>query len=216
MHPEKLRLQHNRLSSSNLNLCVCQSLVFENIIKNTLGRRFENLISENILYDYLRMKIGWLTQEPLWSRKFLLKLPKIFNEDLLAAQEWEFHARALSLIDTYEVIDEPLVYHRKHKNTITYSVNTSFKEWHYFLARLEVYRNIDLDGRSKLFLKNYLINYFKKIIVARDFKRAIHCWYKFYIKESEISYSKKTTALIAIFNYCFFNKGNYFLQKINY
>jgi len=216
MHPEKLGLQFNQLSGSNFNLCVCQSLVFENDIKKTLGRRFENLLSENILYDYLRMKIGWLTQEPLWSRKFVLKLPKIFNEDLLAAQEWEFHARALSLMDTYAVIDKPLVYHRKHKNTITYSKNILFKEWNYFLARLEVYRNIDLERRSNLFLKNYLINYFKKTIVVRDFKRAIHCWYMFYIKESEVSYSKKGIALIAIFSYRLFNNGNYFLQKINY
>lgn len=216
MHPDKLNLQLDMLSKSKLVFCVCHSLAFEDNTKKTLGNRFDNLISNNILYDYLRMDIGWLTQIPLWKKEFLSKLQMLFNEDLIAAQEWEFHSRVLSIVDSYEILEMPLVYNRKHQKSMTYGNDANFKDWHYYLARFEIYNNLSLDKKSNLFLRNYLVDYFKRSIVKRQLKRSLEIWFNFYSKEAQVPFFRRFSALLAVFNYYFFNRGNYFLQKIKH
>lgn len=215
MHPEKLRTQLNLLLNSSFDFCVSESLSFEGDLSNKLNLRFQNMKSSNLIYDFISMKIGWMTPSALWKRSFLETMEVLFNENLNAAQEWEFHIRILSTSKNYDIISQPLEFIRIHKHNIT-SDNGLEKHWYYFMARLEVYKNINLDGKSTLFLKNYLVNYFKRTIVAQDLKRSLDCWFKFYIEEYEVSIVKKFAALIAIFSYYLFNKGNYFLQKINY
>jgi glycosyltransferase involved in cell wall biosynthesis len=217
MHSRKLELQLSSLENSGLNFSVCQTLVFRNNVKNILGLRNEMIKSDNPFCDYLTMKIMWLTHVPLWRRKFLIDLGFLFDEELQAAQEWEFHLRVLNKFSDYTIVDNALVLIRKHTSSITYSKNYEQRLWDYFLSRLKIYRNTDLtlDPESNRFLKLYLLNSFKKMIVTRNVN-IFNAFILYLLPEKNISIWSKINALLAIFGYRLFNRGNVVLQKIKY
>lgn len=217
MHPEKLQIQVKALVDSKDKFSICQSLCFDKTIENILDKPLYNLYSKSIFYDYLQMKIKWLTQAPMWKRDFLCKQEYLFDEELQAAQEWEFHCRMYYFSPSYHITETPLVYIRKHDSSITYNTNKDQRLWHYFLARLKIYKNtkLHLDDNSKRFLKNYLINSFKKMIVTQN-PSSVKAYYKYLLVDGGIPFWAKWNALIAIFTYRYFNKGNMFLQKIKY
>src|SRR5690606_12471254 len=123
IHPQKLELQLRSLQNSNFHFSVCQALVFENSIKNVLGLRNQSLSSDNVFHDYLIMEIGWLTQVPLWKKDFLVHNNFKFDEELQAAQEWEFHCRILNKFPDYAKLENQLVFIRKHEQSITYNLD---------------------------------------------------------------------------------------------
>jgi glycosyltransferase involved in cell wall biosynthesis len=217
MHPEKLELQLKTLENSDYNFSVCQSLVFDNKTNNILGLRNSLIISDHSFNDYLRMKIGWLTQVPLWKKDFLIQNNFKFDEELNAAQEWEFHCRILNKFPEYAKIDDPLVLIRKHEHSVTYNQNGKQRFWYYFQARLKIYKNSDLylDRESNQFLKDYLLNSLKKMIVTKN-PNIIEAYKLFVLPENKMSYIAKINALLAIFAFKIFNRGNLVLQKIKY
>ena len=217
MHPEKLEIQLDQLKTSPYSFCVCQTIFFEENIYNALGLRFEEIVSENYFFDYLTMRIGWLTQAPVWKREFLETLDYLFDEELQAAQEWEFHLRILEKVPDYSVVIKPLVFIRKHEEGITYNKSEDARFYNYFLARLKIYRNgkLTLDERSADFLSDYLLNSFKKMIVTNN-KNAIKAYRYFILPENKITTKTKISALLAILSFRVFNKGNNVLQQIKY
>ena len=215
MHPEKLERQFNSLENSDYNFSVCQTLVFDNKINNILGLRNPLIISDHSFYDYLKMKIGWLTQVPLWKKDFLIRNNFKFDEELKAAQEWEFHCRVLNKFPDYAVLNDALVLLRKHEFSITHNQNEKQRFWHYFQARLKIYKNIDLDTNSHQFLQDYLLNSFKKMIVTKN-PNVIEAYKLFILPENKMSYFAKINALLAIFAFKIFNRGNVVLQNIKY
>jgi glycosyltransferase involved in cell wall biosynthesis len=217
MHPEKLERQLKSLKNSDHNFTVCQTLVFDNKINNILGLRNSLIISDQIFNDYLKMNIGWLTHVPLWKKDFLIQNNFKFDEELQAAQEWEFHCRILNKFPRYAKIDDPLVLLRKHAHSITYNQNEKQRFWYYFHARLKIYKNsdLDLDLNSTQFLKDYLLNSFKKMIITKN-ANIINAYKLFIVPEKKMSSITKINALIAILSFMLFSKGNVFLQKIKY
>jgi len=216
MHPDKLKIQLETLKNSKYNFSVCQTFIFENKIENILGLRSKEIYSENIFFDYLSQKIVWLTQAPLWKTTFLEALENMFDEELQAAQEWEFHCRVLYKCSDYNVVNEPLVYIRQHANSITYN-NESSREFNYFLARNKLYTNekIILDKQSLSYLKNYLINNFKNLVRLKKFNKSIKFFILFILPDKKISLKGKYFSIISILSYSIFNKGDVFLSKIN-
>ncbi len=217
MHPEKLEYQLNSLENSDYNFSVCQTLVFENNVNNIIGYRHPLITSEQPFNDYLTMKISWLTQVPLWNKDFLIQNHFKFDEELKAAQEWEFHLRVLNKFPDYAVLNDALVLLRKHEFSITHNQNEKQRFWHYFQARLKIYKNIDLDldRDCNQFLKDYLLNSFKKMIVTKN-PNVIEAYKLFILPETKMSSIAKINALLAIIAFKFFNRGNVVLQHIKY
>lgn len=217
MHPDKLKLQLCSLGNSGCDFSVCQTLVFQDNVSNILGLRNKMIISDLLFHDYLTMRIGWMTPSALWKRKFLENQAYLFDEDLKAAQEWEFHLRMLHRSPEYMVINNALVYIRKHEHSITYNQNKEQQLWYYFKSRLKVYKNsnLNLGVASKQFLQNYLLNSFKKMIVTRN-AFAFKAYKSFILTEEKISTPSKINALVAILMFKLINRGNVVLQKIKF
>jgi glycosyltransferase involved in cell wall biosynthesis len=217
MHPEKLELQLKALENSDSNFTVCQAQVLDDKISSSLGLRNPRIISDTPFYDYLSMRIGWMTPSALWKKDFLIRNNFKFDEELQAAQEWEFHCRILNKFPEYTQIDDPLVLLRKHAHSITYNQNEKQRFWYYFHARLKIYRNsnLDLDPKSIQFLKDYLLNSYKKMIVAKN-ANVINAYKLFILPDKKMPSITKINALIAILSFKLFDRGNVFLQKIKY
>lgn len=217
MHSDKLLIQIDAMSNSSFPFSVCQTEVFENSMTNNLGLRHPLIISENPFYDFLKLRIVWLTNPVVWRRSFLLQEPYLFDVELHAAQEWEFHSRVLLKINSYHTTSSVLVYNRKHVNSISYSNNVNKRKFHYFLARLKIYNLIskrtDLN-ESKIYLKAYLFDYFKQTIRKRDLNRTLYVYDKYIKNENPLSVKEKVILLIAIGSFYVFKRGNILLNYI--
>ncbi|RXP52577.1 glycosyltransferase family 2 protein [Lutibacter sp. HS1-25] len=218
MHCDKLLIQIDALESSNFNFSVCQSVFFKDDIHNIEGLRSENIISETIFYDYMTQKIAWLTQAPMWKRNFLNSLSFLFDEELQAAQEWEFHCRVLSVFPEYHTINNILVFLRKHNQSITYNDNDNNRQWFYFLARNKIYKNsiIKKDNITKLYLQNYLLSNFKLFVINRQWFAAWFSLKKFILVENEFKLMTKLNAFLGFISYSIFNKGYYFIKRVKF
>ncbi len=216
--PEKLELQLNSLmKNTGSDYSVCNLISFEDSIKNKLIPGQTSLESERPFEDYLKMHIGWLTNAVLWRRIFLIRLEYLFDEELMAAQEWEFHCRALAISTNYVKTPEPLYLHRKHKSSISYSHKEEERYWNYFLARLIIYRNkaITLNKGSRNFLKNYLLNSYKNMVREQN-PFVFQSFLRYIFKEPDLSTTSKLCAYLSILSYRFLNKGNVFIKRIKY
>lgn len=217
MHPEKLEIQIMTLKNSDKKFSVCQSLFFEEKLTNLSEKPLYKIHSENSFMDYLQVKIKWLTQVPLWKRNFLDHQAYLYDEELHAAQEWEFHCRMLAHSAYFYIVNKPLVYIRRHKESITYNKNDHNRAWNYFFARLKIYRNTDIEmnKESVCFLRNYLIDTFKGMIVNGN-PNQYKVYKEFMLSEKHISLLTKVYAIVAMISYKFSDRGNKFLQKIRF
>src|SRR5690606_9047858 len=131
MHHDKLKLQLERLQLTGKSYCVCQSLVFKTSIDDIIGLKSSTIKSKNPLEDYLTKQIIWLTQAPVFNKKFLLDHNFAFDEELMAGQEWEFFMRILFVDQEYDAIENPpLVYLREHNKRIS-SIKSGFLYYNY-------------------------------------------------------------------------------------
>lgn len=216
MAPEKLLIQVVALSKSKLNYCVCQNLVFENDIGGNLKLRHPFIHCKTPFEDFIKSKIVWMTPSAIWKKAFLENLSYLFDEELKAAQEWEFQSRVLANDPNYLPLDNPLVYIRKHNHSISYGGDDSERMRHYFLARFKIYTNseIKLSPEIKQYLQFYMLNHFRKFISRKDIKYAFKIYLMFIVKEKDFSGKFKTNAFLALASSLFFNRSHYFLNKI--
>tara|TARA_R100000935_G_C2795172_1_gene147835 strand:- start:401 stop:1057 length:657 start_codon:yes stop_codon:yes gene_type:complete len=174
MYKQKLLLQVKILEKHQFNFCVCQTMIFENQIKNQIGLRHKKIQSSDALNDFISNKIKWLTQAPLIRKGFLLDNNIRFNEELFQSQEWEYFVRILSIDSKYKSLNEPLVLLRKHPNSISYS---KFSEKHYmsfykarYNALMEFRDQLNQDALSSI--KKDLISSYLTLLKNKNFKSA--------------------------------------------
>ncbi len=210
MHQDKLLIQVKALENSDYNFSVCQTLVFENSIGNIIGLRSENIYSNDVFYDYITQKISWLTQAPLWKKRFLQKFDYLFDEELQAAQEWEFHCRVLSFCKYFDVINEPLVYIRQHSESISYNGNTKLRVLNYYKAREKIFfliKNHDISEKLKRYRDNYFLNHFMGFLFSNNINCAFKCLLNHILPIKEIRLQYKIKMIMAFFYFTTFNKG---------
>lgn len=200
MHPDKLRLQVEALHQSPFNFAVCQTMMFEGKVEQTIGLRTKRIASEDAFEDFVADRIKWLTQAPLFKRDFLLKAGLKFNEELHKAQEWEFFVRLLAIEDKYLTDDRPLVFFRQHTNSISSGKVTCSKiESSFMAAQKALEYQSRLSAPTIARLKRNLINLYIDLLEnrffsaaalrGRDLKRLdFSFWYKIKIDLTWIAY----------------------------
>ncbi|TPD69809.1 glycosyltransferase family 2 protein [Flavobacterium microcysteis] len=119
MHPEFISKKVAALSNNNtLDGIISKTMMFENNIENITGRENRTFLTENVLEDFLKLKISWYLPDIMWNSAFL-KEKQLFDEELLAGQDSDFYARMLIEQPKLEVVNEYLTYYRKHPQNIT-------------------------------------------------------------------------------------------------
>jgi glycosyltransferase involved in cell wall biosynthesis len=210
MHKDKLLIQIKALKESSYNFSVCQSLVFENSIDNIIALRSSNITSDDVFYDYLRQKIMWMTPSSIWKKSFLKTFEHIFDEELQAAQEWEFHCRVLSRCKDYNIINEPLVFIRQHSESISYNSDTALRELNYYKAREKIFyliKNTNVSNKARNYLDDYFLNQFREFIITRNYSRAFYCLTEHVLTNEEIRFRYRIKMVAAFFSYTIFKKG---------
>ncbi len=217
MHPDKLQLQVMALEKSENPFCVCQSYLFEGSIDNVLGLKSKQIISEQPFDDFLYKKNIWLTQAPLLNKSFLIDNNYKFDEELQAGQEWEFFTRILFVYRIYDTIDMPLVYIRKHSNSISKLSNSNKPLWYYFLARYKIYThfNSKLSIENISYLKRYFLMIYKMLLRQYDFKKAYKVWLMALFPDKDYTIKQQILLIVSFFSFLIFRKGDVFLVKVD-
>jgi glycosyltransferase involved in cell wall biosynthesis len=158
MVAEKLEIQISKILISNLDICTCSVVFFEKFYEEKQDQT-QALNSDNLLFDFIRRRIVFYTPSVILRANKLKEDRLFFDEELKAAQEWEFFSRVLYSFENYDSIRKPLVLVRKHENSITYSVFNN-RMWHYSNARLKVYKFLKESNAISLELEQFFKNYF--------------------------------------------------------
>ena len=177
MHKEKFENQVVALESSDYQFSVCQTLMFKESKADSIGLRHKKIYSDDSLYDFITQEIVFLTQAPFFRKAFLMQNGLVFDEELQAAQEWEFISRVLFYAPQYQVCNAPLVFIRKHRENISQGTSYQKRKWHYFLARKKVYKFLKEQKtylrkeKTELFLEDYLKTYFRELLFSGQNKK---------------------------------------------
>lgn len=214
IHPDKLTLQLDGLQTSDKNFSVCEVNFFRDTKYNLLKEWQGKINSDHPLLAYVKEEISWLTTAVLWKRSFLEKQDHIFDEDLQASQEWEFHIRVLNDDPEYLLMKIPLVFMRKHEENISYSSDFFQREWNYFLARFKVYTSKKVDDNEILsYLRKYLLDHFKEM-VRKNNPRTFKAYKMYVLPEENIRTKAKIYGLFSLLSFRISGKGNMFLNKV--
>ena len=217
MMSDKLELQVLQLESDNtVDLSISQSLVFENEKINILGNRFKNIISNNLLEDFIKGEIGMLTSIPLIKKRFLIENTLFFDEELQAAQEWEFFSRLFSFNPNARAIDKALVLLRKHEGSISFNKNKD-RAYHYLLARLKVLKITTVNTNKEIvdYINKYNFMLFKKMIVSRYIFKKPRVFQIYFFKKNGLSFENKVKCVFIMLSFFIFNKGYNLFNNIS-
>lgn len=116
MKKDMLKLKEEVLSTSEVNFVVCEGFIFRDHPKNILGT-WNKLTSPVPLLDHALGKINFQTNAPMFKRKFL-EDKKLWDENLLRKQDYEFFSRLLMVKPSYKILKKPLFYYRIHQESI--------------------------------------------------------------------------------------------------
>ncbi|WBL24867.1 glycosyltransferase family 2 protein [Zunongwangia sp. HGR-M22] len=218
MHHNKINIQVSELLKNKYSVSLCQNLIFDENPFNILGHRSKEFQSCTPFEDYLKTNIVWLTPSFLILKEKLFELDYLFDEELKAAQEWEFFSRFLFLKPKIVFTNVSLDFIRKHKESISYDENNfRIKNLNYFLARFKIYQNeyLFLNSDCKMYLKDFLLNYFKFFLKRKFFKESWLIFRVFILFDNSLNFKIKIISLLSLVSYFLTGRGYLFLRTLN-
>ena len=152
-------------------ICKLQHFDFQkNVILNET-----NIISDNIIADYLIGTLLYFVSGPIWKKEFLLQQKELFDENLTNLDDWDFNLRMLYANPNKILINEVLINYRVHDNSLSQQINKlNFEE-------------IKSEFRARV-KHLYLLN-FKKNVNIEQFKKITNGKNKSVLREALIVYN---------------------------
>lgn len=209
MHEDKLELQVAQLEAGDSDFSVCQTMVFEEQISNKIGLRNKKLNSEDPFNDYVSHKIKWLTQAPLIRKSFLDRSGLKYDEEIQQSQELSFFSEVLAMGARYETIDQPLVYFRKHANSISFGNPSEAKQYSSCLVRLRILlRHSDkLKDEARQVVIKEMFTYFRELLISRHFNSAKKILRENHQSKEVLSWEERWRMHLAFNSYKYFKTG---------
>ena len=161
MHKDKLQVQVLALENSKFNFSVCQTLVFENSIKNIIGLRHEIIYSDTSFEDYLALKIVWMTPSAMWKKHFLLVYIRRHFDSISYNNDTE--KRELNYLLAREKVFNFLK-EKKIKNN--YLINYFITHYKYYLKKRYFSIAFKILKNHLLFYKDLIFYYKIKLTIA--------------------------------------------------
>lgn len=123
LHRDFLKIKTEALRDNReLDAVISKRAVFIDSPANIVSRENRTFLSRNTLEDFITLAIAWYIQDGMWRRSFL-EGKKLFDEELLAGQDRDFHTRMLLHDPRLSIVDAYLAYNRAHDSSITASLD---------------------------------------------------------------------------------------------
>ncbi len=175
MVPEKIEMQLKDLNLLCSDISISQCSKFSNITSDINGLMSNEIYSEDILVDFIKREIKFFTPAVVIKKEFLKKHTLFFDEELKAAQEWEFFSRLLFFNPNISHISKPLTLVRAHEGSMSESRSKPEYVYQYIKARIKVYLFVKDRNDLKLlhfFFKQYFKKAFYRLVSAKKFNKA--------------------------------------------
>lgn len=201
----------DKITNTKNDLIIYQSAYF---FENNLNE--ENIVKINsvdgLITSFFKKESIWLISNPLIKRAFIAEKQIFFNENLLAAQDWEFYMKILLLNPKLEfnLTNQSKVKIRKHLDNISQNPTLQpQKYYHYYKARHIIFNDY-LNAEQKNELEEYYKEYSRKILYELIKMKKFN-WAKEIISNESIGWRKRRN-LYFLKTYKFTKKG---LSKIS-
>lgn len=215
MHQDKLKLQVEQLQNNpTYSFTVCQTLVFENTIENSLGLRKNKIYAKDFFNAFVANQIKWLTQAPLFKTEFLKKHNISFDESLQQSQERDFFLKVLAVTNDYLYNDTPLVYFRKHSNSISSGVQSKSKLYSNFKVSVATLQNYkaQLNGKAIQYTQKRMHKVMYNALLLRYLRLSFYMLFQVVVKTPTYSLSKKIQLSKGVVSMLIFKKGEKFFK----
>jgi glycosyltransferase involved in cell wall biosynthesis len=97
---------------------VSKTAFFQENYKDIFKYEDRTNLTSNLLEDFLALKITWYLCDIMWRKEFLIN-KILFDEELLMGQDRNFHVKMLADNPKLVLLDEYLVFYRKHSGSIS-------------------------------------------------------------------------------------------------
>ena len=120
-----------------------------------------NIISNELLQDYLIGVVTFYVCGPLWKKTFLINQQELFDEIITNLDDWDFNLRMLYQNPKIVFVNEPLIQYRIHNASLAHEINKlNYKE---ILSELKAReKHVKLLSKSKIIDSNILKIYIKE------------------------------------------------------
>lgn len=204
MLPRKLKIQIKLLHQTSYNYTICQTMMYNIENDKVIGLRAKSVYSEQIFDDYIRFKIFWLTQAPLWKRSFLDKYNLKFNESLKQSQDYDFHIRVLAVSENYSFTEEPLVTLRCHSDNMSNSLveNEEKIESNLYVKNMIFERYGDrISLETKRIVFTHILEIYRQVVYSRSLKKMLIVLPSVlnHFSDIKITFSKQLTIVFKLF-----------------
>lgn len=169
--------------------------------------------SENLLEDFICLKVSWYLPDPIYRRNFLLG-KKLFDEELFRGQDRDFHIRRLLEDPRIAFIDEYLTLYRQSEVSISNDFSPRVVKSNYNAIKKQI-DLVGLKNSSKKIRLFYLRDQIKKYPYLWQIegitKENYFLFYKLFFPGIEfIKWFIKYN--LAVVSYKLFGKGHLFLK----
>lgn len=151
-------------ANPQLDAIISKRIFYSENLEIIIGKEIKTLLTDNVLEDFISLKIKWYTSDSMWRLDYLTN-KQLFNEQLKAGQDRDFHIRMLLEEPKLEVLDAYLTQYRKHPDNITSQIDNLEKGIGLRISHMQSVERLleEMDKRGKLsdFLK---ITYFNSLI----------------------------------------------------
>lgn len=180
----------DKITNTKNDLIIYQSVYF---FENNSNE--ENIVKINsedgLITSFFKKESIWLISNPLIKRAFIAEKQIFFNENLLAAQDWEFYMKILLLNPKLEfnLTNQFKVKIRKHLDNISQNPTLQpQKYYHYYKARHIIFNDY-LNAEQKVNLEEYYKEYSQKILYELIKMKKFN-WAKEIISNESIGFRK--------------------------
>lgn len=103
---------------------VLSKTIMVNDDRKEINRELRTKLTDNLLEDFITLKVSWYMHDILWKKEFLQD-KKLYDENLLKWLDRDFHIRRLIERPKIYLLDEYLAEYRIHVNSN--SLNSNYK-----------------------------------------------------------------------------------------
>lgn len=173
MHPEKLETDLKDIQSGNYDFTISQSEFFSETGKPTKKYWNKHLWCDDPINDFIKMKIGWSVNAPLWKRSSLTATNLKFNENLMTADDFLYHIQALEIGLKPIVIKRTLSFLREHPKRLNeYKIKSPFKlDVNLYLIKKK--EQLKLNERTTDYLNTQFRNQYLNLLKNRKINLAV-------------------------------------------
>lgn len=173
MHPKKMEVDLILINSGDYDFTISQSKFFTDD-GSPPKKEFwnKNLWSEDPINDFILKEIGWSVNSPLWRSKSLIDRSISFDEELMTADDFLYHLKAISNQFKPYIVDRELVNIREHSKRLNNYKRKSPSKLNVYLYLIENKIELGLNEKTEFKLYELVIRQFSNLLKKKDLETA--------------------------------------------